>query len=114
MKNKKDIKDNSFLKMSVYFFNIFNESKDKDHIPAGVYQVKVNNRSTRIGCEICSKLRIKTPERRHWRCSGVFIVKFEHILHFSSVFTVNFEQVIADWDYCIDMVRCKSPSFSEQ
>ena len=26
-----------------------------------------------------SKLTIKTPERRHWRTSGVFIVNFEHI-----------------------------------
>ena len=26
----------------------------------------------------CSKLTIKTPERRHWRRSGVFIVNFEH------------------------------------
>ena len=25
---------------------------------------KVNNRNTRIRCEICSKLAIKTPERR--------------------------------------------------
>ena len=27
------------------------------------------------------KLTIKTPERRHWRLSGVFIFNFEHILH---------------------------------
>ena len=27
------------------------------------------------------KLTIKTPERRQWRPSGVFIVNFEHILH---------------------------------
>ena len=26
-------------------------------------------------------LTIKTPERRQWRRSGVFDVKFEHILH---------------------------------
>ena len=32
-------------------------------------------------CEICSMLTIKTPERRHWRRSGVFIVNFEHISH---------------------------------
>ena len=32
---------------------------------------------------ICSKLTIKTPERRQWRRSGVFIV--------------DFEQVNADW-----------------
>ena len=27
------------------------------------------------------KVNIKTPERRHWRRSGVFIVNFEHISH---------------------------------
>ena len=37
-------------------------------------------------CEICSKLRIKTLDWRHWRHSGVFIVDFEHISYlFSSV-----------------------------
>ena len=35
--------------------------------PAGNYLLKVNNRNTRKRCEICSKLTIKTPERRHWR-----------------------------------------------
>ena len=36
---------------------------------------KVNNKNSRKKCEICSKLTIKTPERRH----GVFNVTFEHI-----------------------------------
>ena len=40
-------------------------------IPAGIYQLKVNNRNTRARCEICSKLTIKTPD--------------------------NFEHVNADW-----------------
>ena len=40
--------------------------------------------------EICSKLIIKTSERRHWRRSGVFIVNFEHISHFL-VFVFYFE-----------------------
>ena len=31
-------------------------------------------------------LTIKTPEQRYWRCSGVFIVKFEHISHLFLVF----------------------------
>ena len=53
--------------------------KKRDTTPAGIYLLKVNNRSTRIRCEICSKLIIKTPERRHWRRSGVFIVNFEHV-----------------------------------
>ena len=37
-------------------------------------------------CEICSKVTIKMPERRHWRCSDVFFVKFEHISHLLLVF----------------------------
>ena len=39
---------------------------------------KVNNKATRR--------RLKTPERRHLRRSGVFIVNFEHILHLFLVF----------------------------
>ena len=31
--------------------------------------------------DACSKLTIKTPERPHWRRSGVFIVNLEHISH---------------------------------
>ena len=32
-------------------------------------------------CEICSMLTMKTTKRRHWFCSGVFIVKFERTEH---------------------------------
>ena len=49
---------------------------------AGIYLLKVNNRSTKTRCKICSRLTIKIPERRHWRRSGIFIVNFEHISHF--------------------------------
>ena len=51
-------------------------------VPAGNYMFKVNNRNTRARCETCSELTIKAPDRRHWCCSGAFIVNFEHILHF--------------------------------
>ena len=54
--------------------------------PAGNYMFKINNRNTRTRCEICSKLTIKTSERRHCRRSGVFIVNFEHIPHLVLVF----------------------------
>ena len=64
--------------------------------PAGNYMFKVNNRNTRTRYEICSKLTIKIPERRHWRRSIVFIVNFKHST-LSSVCTVNFEQVNAGW-----------------
>ena len=51
-----------------------------------VYLFKVNNVNTRTTVEICSKLRIKTPERLQWLCCDVFIVKFEQITHIDLVF----------------------------
>ena len=56
------------------------------HFPVGIYLLKVNNRNTGTRCEICSKLTIKTPERRQWHRSGVFTVNFKHILHLVLVF----------------------------
>ena len=53
---------------------------------ANIYLFKVNNRNTGKRCEICSKLTIRTSERRKWRCSGVFIVNFEPISHLFQVF----------------------------
>ena len=40
--------------------------------PAGIYLLRVDNRNNRIRCEICSKLTIKTSERRQWRRSGTY------------------------------------------
>ena len=57
--------------------------------PAGNNMFKVNNENTRTSCEICLKLTIKTPERHHWRRSGVFIVDFEHISHLVLVFLLS-------------------------
>ena len=54
--------------------------------PAANYMFKVSNRNTRARCKICSKLTIKTTERRQWCRSGVFIVYFEHIPHLVLVF----------------------------
>ena len=53
---------------------------------AGIYLLKVNNINTRLRCDICSKLTIKTPGRRQWHRSGVFIVNFEHISHLALMF----------------------------
>ena len=55
-------------------------------IPVGIYLLNVNNRNTGTRCEICSKLTIKTPERRQWRRSGAFIVNYEQISHLALVF----------------------------
>ena len=48
--------------------------------------LKVNNRNIRLRYEECSKLTIKTSERRTLRRSGVFIVNFEHISYLVLVF----------------------------
>ena len=41
------------------------ELGDQSSSQVGCYLFKVNNGNTRTMCEICSKLSIKTPERRH-------------------------------------------------
>ena len=69
---------------------------------AGIYLLQVNYRNTRTRCEIYSKLTIKTPERRHLRCSDVFVVNFKHTSHLVLVFLLltcncRLEHVIAGW-----------------
>ena len=49
--------------------------------PGNSYLFEVNKGNTRKRCGICSKLTIKTPERRQLRRSGDIIVNFEHISH---------------------------------
>ena len=68
------------------------------HYPVSNYIFKVNKRSTKTMCEICSKLTIKTPERRHWchlHRSGIFIVNFERI---SNLFILLFSYS-SPWEY---------------
>ena len=71
----------NYSSQSLYATSILISHKKKYNLmfsfPAGNHMFKVNNICTRRS-EICSKLTIKTPERRHWRHS-VFIVNFEHI-----------------------------------
>ena len=70
----------------------------------------VNNRNTKTRCEICSKLTIKLPDRRQWRCSGIFIVNFEHISHLVIVFlllTLS-KKMPAGYCYPADYAKFKS------
>ena len=57
--------------------------------PTAIYIFKTNNRNTRMSCEICSNLTIKTPERLKCRRSGVFIVEFELISHLFLLLTLS-------------------------
>ena len=47
-----------------------------------IYLLKVNYINTRTRCEICSKLIVKTPERRTYLtpCSSVSIVNFKYVI----------------------------------
>ena len=61
-----------------------------EHIVADAFFFKKSS----IGSNMFN-LTLMTPERRHWRCSGVFIINFEHIFTpSSSAFIVDFEQVM--------------------
>ena len=60
---------------------------------ASKYMLKFQDRNTRTRWEIILKLTIKTPERRHWPESDVFIVNFTYFTVYSSVSIVEFEQV---------------------
>ena len=53
-----------FAKNSITMFEMV-LSKTLEIIPVNNFLFKINNRNTRKRCEICSKLKIKTPERRH-------------------------------------------------
>ena len=78
-------------------------------IPAGIYLLKDNDRNTRTRCKIRSKLTIKTPERRQWRLSGVFIVNFEHIPYLVLVFLLlTLNMYLPDWIYKSKMHKYKS------
>ena len=74
-----------FLIPVLFYSGITNSGQRRSHlnsaagIIAGNWMFKVNSRSTRTRCEIFSKLTIKTPKRRQWRRSGVFMVNFENL-----------------------------------
>ena len=62
------------------------QDRRKHLYPVDNCMFKANDKNTRISCEICSNLTIKTPEGPQWCRSGVFIVNIEHISHLVLVF----------------------------
>ena len=60
-------------------------------------------------CEIRSKLTIKTLEWRHGHRSSIFIVNFDYVSSFSTVFIANFEQVNNNWEISSE-TRTNPPS----
>ena len=92
----------------VYFLGILKTTLNMflSDVPGNILLLKVNNRDYRKRREICSKLAIRTPERRHWRRSGVFIVNFEYILHLFLVLQLlTLNKLMLAWFFCCSW-RC--------
>ena len=66
------------LVFSLYVFSLA--------FPANIYLSEINHVNNKSICNICSKLTIKTPEWRHWRRSGIFIVISQNVSHMVLVF----------------------------
>ena len=82
-----------FVLFCVYFSNIylanfmkFSYKLPLSNCPAGTYVFKANDRNTEKGCEIYSKLVIKTPELCQWCQSRLCIVNSKHISNLFLVF----------------------------
>ena len=82
----------------MFMLHFLNLQFDVKAYPAGNYLFKVNHRNTRTRCEICSKLTIKTPERRHSFVLVSLLLTLNKFTPCSSVSIVNLEQVNAHWD----------------
>ena len=65
--------------------------------------------NTRTRCEICSNLTIKIPERSQWRCSGVFIVNFEHISHLVLLLTLNIPNKLSIGSFIVNPFQANVP-----
>ena len=77
----------SLFKRFTIYVNVNNSCSYKSsHSPTTMYLFKVHNENTRIMCEICSKLKIQTPESGQLCSSGFFIVNFEYISNIVLVF----------------------------
>ena len=99
--------DVTFNKISTLFWFLYNFLRIITQYPVNMYLLQVNNRDSRRKCEICSKLNIKTPERRQCHRSSVFIVNFEHILHIALLFLIVQECIkltCADWVFWLKMI----------
>ena len=73
-------------KVSAYLYTLVNDIYTEKSSSTNIYLFIVNNINTRKRCEICSKLTIKSPQRR----STVFIVNLEHISYIYHTYHISF------------------------
>ena len=73
VKENSDRKRKETTKKKLFCESLYNQG----NIP-----VQSHNRNTSKRCELCSKLTVKTPERREWRRCGVFLRNFKQVSFF--------------------------------
>ena len=71
----------TIFKIFEIFWSVSLLKMEEINLHSKTYLFKVSNKNARKWCEICLKLTIKTPKRRHWHLFGVFVVNFEPISH---------------------------------
>ena len=85
--------------------------------PANIDMLKVSNRITRKRYKICSKLTIKTPERRQWHSNSVFIANnfvvnnlfLEILLWTLSMYLFAGKELFLNTESCIS--NCENKDF---
>ena len=78
-------------KASAYLYTSVNNIHTRKNSPTNIYLVIVNNSHIGKWFEICSKLRIKTPEQR----SILSLLLSLNIFHTFSSVCIDFKQVFA-------------------
>ena len=66
--------------------------------------MEVNRGNASTTKEACSKLTIKTSQRRQWPRSSVIIINFEQSSHCSDVSSVDFSNLIYLFNYPLEGV----------
>ena len=79
--------------------------------PAGNYMFKVNNRNSRTRCELCLKLTIKIPERRHDVVLVSLLITLKHISHLVLVFILNIVHITLNVQLSAAYILCLGDSF---
>ena len=89
-----------WLRNKIFYEMLVKEIYGND--PGNMYFFNANHRKR---SEICSTVTIKTPERRQWRSSSVFIAKFEPFLHLFLVFLLLLwtSKCYLERKYCLGM-----------
>ena len=65
--------------------------------------IKINNKNTRTGRKICSKLKNKEI-KTNLQTPGVFTINFEKYAAYLSALAVDFKHLFSNWKYVSNMI----------